>query len=38
MQLFFWRFEDQIYTVVTAQDDTVIFEWNHTAFSAFTDV
>ena len=26
MQLFFWRLKDQIYTEVTAQDDTVNFE------------
>ena len=38
MQLFFWRFKDQIYTEVTAQDDTVTFEWNHVSFSAFTYV
>ena len=35
MQLFFWRFKDQIYTAVIAQDDTVTFEWNHVSYSAF---
>ena len=38
MQLSFLRLKDQIYTEVTAQDDTATFEWNHDSFSAFTYV
>ena len=34
MQLFFWRFKDQIYSAVY----TVTFQCNHASFSAFTYV
>ena len=35
MQLFFWRFKDQIYTEVTAQDDKLLLNEQRLIFSFY---